>query len=442
MTRIAKTLVPLVAAVSLTACLEAGRGGESTDTSASDTYTSTDTTVVQDTRESVDTSEVDTSTTCTSDASCDDGDPCTVDFCELDLGVCRNYPAPSGLRAPWECDVDADCDDGDACTFDSCVHVDDGCGYGYAYCTHDEADGCYGCQVTGCDDGNPCTVDVCEDDGSCSFAPAESCAFACNGTNVTPHGDAMYGLIGDAVKLAGTVRPDAYTACLDGSCECTGMPGLFDSNGQSFGLHPYPSSTGDDTAWTCQSNYCTNETPVCAPLQHDAAYWVWGTTEQRYDYMYAGGSEAAVPAMPQDLLAVWDYCLQTNAAGLVGRYAGTLTTQTYWNTTFSLEGEIYVDAAGQLMLTLSEPECPSCGQTAISYFFPQTVPVYAGDGWISFEIETPTMCNAIMPPADATLYSHQSTLSGAYHDKLVGGSGGQGDIAYCAYGEISLSRLP
>jgi len=423
-------LLLALAALTWSACLESGRNGMTGD--VADTTT--------------------TDAGCEADSACDDGDPCTWDECVVATGECRHWEAPYGAREqPYaECQQDSECDDGDPCTADYCELGPDGCGYG-AVCVHEETpgDGCYGCKQTGCADANPCTTDLCQDDGTCAFVPSEDCAFACNGTNLTSHTTALYSSsYGAAVKLAGFVRPDFETVCLDGGCQCSGMPALADEGGEQIGLRPLPSTNGDDSAWYCRYDYCVNETPACAPLQYDALYWVWGTITDRYSYAYSGaeypGDAPGAPRQPMDVLDVWDYCLQTNAAGLVGRYAGTYTTQAYPGVSYDLEAVIFVDAGdGQLKITLSEPDCPSCGQTAIAGLFPYTTAVTTGDGWLSFEMVSPAICNAIVPPPFARLESRKSVLTGVYHEPLLGGDGdSDGDVSYCAYGELTLSRLP
>ncbi|TNF36815.1 MAG: hypothetical protein EP329_04730 [Deltaproteobacteria bacterium] len=410
--------LPLLAALALAGCLEAGRTGATSDTL-----------------------EADTTTGCTAE-SCDDGDPCTWDECVAETGLCQHWQAPMGAReAPWvECSADTECDDGDPCTLDRCA-LDDACGYG-ARCVHEAADGCYGCQQTGCDDGNPCTLDLCLEDGSCDFVPAEDCAYGCGGSDVTSHLDALYSMTpGASVKLAGFVRADYEVSCDGDGCGCATLPALADGTGDSIALTPSPSII--DAQWSCSQDHCINASPLCEPLHYDASYWVWGTIEDRYAYPYAGGADApsGAPRPPSDLLRVWDYCLQTTETALIGRYSGTFTTNAYPDLTFTLEGVMALDDTGALALTLSEPDCPTCGQTAIGYAFPQTVPVEVGDGWISFALETPTICNALYPPPVATLASHRNTLSGSYQNAPIG-TGSDGDVAYCAAGQLSLTRLP
>ncbi len=73
-------------------------------------------------------------------ANCDDGNPCTSDGCDKQLGCNHQLAAGS-------------CDDADACT------KDDACAAG----------GCKGTAVT-CSDSNPCTTDTCTASSGCQFA--------------------------------------------------------------------------------------------------------------------------------------------------------------------------------------------------------------------------------------------------------------------------------
>jgi len=126
------------------------------------------------------------------DLDCDDGDVCTDDFCDPDLGTCVHIP--NGLAGcggecqfdfqcadtlvctndfcddgqcvhkpePGCCQADVDCNDGDLCTVDQCA-VD------FGVCINQQIPGCGGCQFDDqCFDGDPCTEDRCQDDGQCS----------------------------------------------------------------------------------------------------------------------------------------------------------------------------------------------------------------------------------------------------------------------------------
>ena len=56
----------------------------------------------------------------------------------------------------------------------------------------------------------------------------------------------------------------------------------------------------------------------------------------------------------------------------------------------------------------------------------------------------PTICNAIHPPSRATLMSHRNTLSGEYSDVWAETTPRDpgGELIYCSYGTLSLTRLP
>lgn len=101
---------------------------------------------------------------CNVDADCDDGNACTDDSCDPDLGCLHSA---------------VDCDDGNICTVDTC-DPETGCdndGTGVAIgcndnnacttsdvCQGDAAGTCQGTDTSGvdCDDGNVCTVDTCD----------------------------------------------------------------------------------------------------------------------------------------------------------------------------------------------------------------------------------------------------------------------------------------
>ncbi len=94
------------------------------------------------------------------EVTCDDGDPCTVDFVDID-GLCASK--------------ENFCDDGDACTFDSCQE-----GVG---CTHQNPRG-------QCIDDNPCTTDSCiRETGACSNVPVRQTWDATHALLECPGGD-------------------------------------------------------------------------------------------------------------------------------------------------------------------------------------------------------------------------------------------------------------
>ena len=95
---------------------------------------------------------------CGGGPACDDGNPCTEDVCNG--GLCSRE------------DVVGACDDGDACTSDDvCVDRE---------CVGDAVD---------CDDGNPCTVGACDPDAGCAQEPVDGC---CVGDGDCAPGDGCF----------------------------------------------------------------------------------------------------------------------------------------------------------------------------------------------------------------------------------------------------------
>jgi len=116
----------------------------------------------------------------------DDGDPCTVDTCELDadgaaFAVHTPVECPAGSACnpdtgeceEVECFVDANCDDGlfcngaETCVGNECVAGDDPC-FADQFCDEDD-DVCLDCvEDADCDDADLCTIDSCVD-GECAY---------------------------------------------------------------------------------------------------------------------------------------------------------------------------------------------------------------------------------------------------------------------------------
>lgn len=135
---------------------------------------------------------------CDVDADCDDGDPCTIDSCELSTQQC--------LRIRLACDdglycngvevcekgacmpgISPECDDGVPCTLDSCDEEQDACKNvrDDSYCDDgvycngiercDALAGCVADDVVVCDDGMACTADSCDEAaGACRYDPNNS----------------------------------------------------------------------------------------------------------------------------------------------------------------------------------------------------------------------------------------------------------------------------
>ena len=110
----------------------------------------------------------------TGSLNCDDGDFCTIDLCDADVG-CITLPT----QTPCCAGEVALCNDDDPCTDDLCDELTGECSTEYNTANCDDGDPCTvedtclagecaGVAAT-CDDGNPCTADSC--DGGCVHLP-------------------------------------------------------------------------------------------------------------------------------------------------------------------------------------------------------------------------------------------------------------------------------
>jgi len=170
------------------------------------------------------------------DPKCSDGDPCTVDFCDEDTGVCIHNHNPGWCSQNSDCNQNqtcvgcictdtcnntcfsnpcyvnecrdgtcvtlsshpgccltpTDCNDGNDCTRKQCI--DNACVYDQPAGTCTKLGDCYGwgvcinctCVLIGnvpghcnntadCDDGDPCTLDICQTNGECHWNTVPNC---------------------------------------------------------------------------------------------------------------------------------------------------------------------------------------------------------------------------------------------------------------------------
>lgn len=129
--------------------------------------------------------------------SCEDGNPCTLNSCNSDVG-CESADAPLQF-----------CDDGDACTSTSTC----------------QTGACKGTGNVSCDDKNPCTVDTCDKLTGCKNTPSTD-GTKCDDGKVCSENDAC--AAGACVGKA-KACPDDGNACTDDSCTeqnkgCLSMP--------------------------------------------------------------------------------------------------------------------------------------------------------------------------------------------------------------------------
>ncbi len=117
---------------------------------------------------------------------CDDGNPCTWDICDHDLG-CEHWPA------------NEPCDDLDPCTAND-------------FCKDGE---CLGGPAPGCDDLNPCTAEFCQEGKGCIYAQLDDAE--CDDGNACTVGDACW--LGVCVPGADTVVCQDFNSCTDDVCD-------------------------------------------------------------------------------------------------------------------------------------------------------------------------------------------------------------------------------
>ncbi len=145
---------------------------------------------------------------------CDDGDPCTADLCDAESGGC------AFVNAEGPCEDSDLCSTGDVCVEGLCVGgtgvlaCDDG-----NPCTAESCDpelGCVSEPLDGatCDDGDPCTVgDVC----AAGLCAAGGERLACDDGNLCTIDRCVPGLGCDAVSVADRCVDD--NPCTDEACD-------------------------------------------------------------------------------------------------------------------------------------------------------------------------------------------------------------------------------
>ncbi len=160
---------------------------------------------------------------------CADGEPCTLDSCDIATGECKN-DAITGCGDP--CASVKDCvDDNNPCTSAACklghctlLPASGGCDDGNACSSGDTCIGgaCLG-GTTGCDDGDACTLDVCDGKSGCVHTAKDggpcSDGDACTVLDVCAKGSCKAGV---------ALNCDDGAACVSAGCDaktgCTTSP--------------------------------------------------------------------------------------------------------------------------------------------------------------------------------------------------------------------------
>jgi subtilisin-like proprotein convertase family protein len=159
---------------------------------------------------------------CCTPVSCDDGNPCTDDVCDPELGCIH----PANAAA---CEDGNPCTGPDACSGGACAPGPNPCDDGDA-CTTDVCDGQGGCThpPASCDDGNPCTDDGCAAATGCTHAAN---AAPCSDGDACTEGDRC-----EAALCLPGVPPAPVRLCNPGAVS------ILDSNAPPTAGSPYPSS--------------------------------------------------------------------------------------------------------------------------------------------------------------------------------------------------------
>ncbi len=169
---------------------------------------------------------------------CDDGNPCTNDSCNSQLG-CTHVPHLGACNDGNACTLGdgcasgaclgkaLECDDLNVCTTDVCK-VDTGCGYLPVPGPCDDGDACTSGDTctegtcTGgaadCDDKQPCTVDTCTSLGTCAHDATTTESTGCDDGDACTLGDTCK----SGVCTAGVkIDCDDGNTCTDNACDPT-----------------------------------------------------------------------------------------------------------------------------------------------------------------------------------------------------------------------------
>ncbi len=221
---------------------------------------------------------------------CADGNPCTIDSCNMATGCTYAYAAGAGCDDGMACTIgdicvngactggaQKDCNDGNSCTDDDCVQSgkcqylpnDTTCTDANA-CTAGEhcSDGaCKGAMTVNCDDGKQCTVDSCSVQNGCSHLITDGAG--CNDGDACTVGDACQA----DVCMSGKA-PDCNDGnpCTDDGCPVAGgcehlanSATCTDNTACTVGEHCAKSVCGGATTLNCDDGQiCTND--VCDPI--------------------------------------------------------------------------------------------------------------------------------------------------------------------------------
>jgi len=237
---------------------------------------------------------------------CDDGDPCTVESCDPELGC---------VSAPL-------CDDDNACTDDSC-------------------DAELGCIFTpigaACDDGNACTDDSCDPELGCVFTPNTA---VCDDGDICTTGDICSGGVCLGSPVISCARPVPDTGQTTSYTDTFGEDHDYDINPPSYTLNGDGTTTDNVTGLIWQSSpngmyynwYKASGTP-------HATYNPGGAVDVCGNLSLAGYTDWRLPT-DKELLSIVDY---ENAQPAIDQafFPGTVFDFPYWTSMTYANDSIY-----------------------------------------------------------------------------------------------------
>jgi hypothetical protein len=205
---------------------------------------------------------------CTTGADCDDGDACTNDICDIDLGICVHVPVPTWDQANECCNALDGSEDPLVCPIPNLCLA--------AFCTLPGNRGDAQCGPRlgeACDDRIPCTFnDICQADGTCEGTNVDAAQIPC----MTPADcQAATGVAYACVNGFCRCEPPPPVACCipGGACqmltleECTAQGGASYSPGDCVGT---VSVHGVNNCW----DYLNPSLPSGVPVNLGAGPWV------------------------------------------------------------------------------------------------------------------------------------------------------------------------
>ena len=219
-------------------------------------------------------------------ANCDDGNPCTTDACDGQMG-CKWTPNQLDCDDGNKCTVGdvckqgacfpgkpTDCDDADGCTKDACADAT-------GQCEHTSTKGCGSCKTdSDCGDANACSDDKCDaKSGKCATTPNTK---PCDSDDPCTWGDTCDGK-GNCVTAKNPTCDDGNDCTLD-KCDAKTGACAYDSLADGTACSDDKACTSGDA---CLAGKCVYANAEC-PLYSEAFDCPWDN--QSKGWLLQGGS--------------------------------------------------------------------------------------------------------------------------------------------------------